>query len=191
VCVCRARRTRAVAPGGLDIWSTRAKSGLMTLVVPSARHGSPLLVRSYRQSTRVIDSRDAWRPLHRRRPGHPLGVPVARNPHVESDDLHAIRNRASYDQDIARKAVSARSAEVLRADRQRGRLGVPRGVATCDQLARVPNVFIKIPGPRRDCRPPSGTLSSSVFGQRHPALLSEAVPGGGRPVPARCRAEAR
>ena len=49
------------------------------LVVPSARRRSPLLVRSYRKSTRVIDGRDAWRNLHQQRPGHPLVAPGGRD----------------------------------------------------------------------------------------------------------------
>lgn len=44
--------------------------------------------------------------------------------------------------DLGRGAVPAR----LRTNRRRGRPGVPRGLATSDQRARVPNLFIKIPG---------------------------------------------
>ena len=60
--------------------------------------------------------------------------------------------------DPGRGAVPA----CLRADRRRGRLGVPRDLATSDHRACVPNRSSRFKAPRRDCRP-SRTRSLPVF----------------------------
>src|SRR5689334_15004142 len=135
--------TRVTHTGGYarrprNLFDPREVWLMTSLVVPSARRGSPLFVRSYRKSTRVIDGRDAWREpsvleMRDRDPPKTCGPADRSSPELHADMTSQPEHRSP-------------NAEALRVDRrQLLKLG---GAALA--AAALPGCATSARGPRGD-----------------------------------------